>query len=104
MRVTSPALREVASGLTAFGSHGRATLADELAAAVTALSRDASAEWASVRAAVAAAGEATRAADLLDDSIGELAAELRTAADGYDAADVRASSRRLGLWAGPRAW
>ena len=101
VRVSTRALREAAAAIGDGGpALSAATIADELVAAVAGLSRDASVEWASVRAAVAAGDAAATEARRLAESIAEVAASLRAAADAYDAAEDRAAGHQPGARVG----
>jgi hypothetical protein len=93
VRVSTRAMRQAAAVLGSDGSAVAPT--DELLAALDVLSRDASAGWPSVRAAVTSGLASAADAGRLVTSILDVATSLRTAADAYDAVDERA---------GPQLW
>jgi hypothetical protein len=102
LRVSTRALREAAR---AMGAGVPGWFADELVAALAALSRDASAGWGAVRAAATAGEAAAASAFRLADAVEDVAAGLRTVADAYDAVDERAAGHQPGpRWAGPQQW
>lgn len=105
-QVDTRALREAAAAMGDGATGGAAVPpADDLLAALTVLSRDASAGWASVRAAATTGHAAAADACRLAESIVDMMASLRSAADAYDGVDERVAGQRLRPgWAGPQVW